>query len=244
MEELCFVIQPFDGGKFDKRYEDVYKPAITAAGLTTYRVDEDDLSQVPIDTIEQKIRASVICVADITSNNPNVWYEVGYAFASKKTVILVCSDERKENYPFDVRNRNILNYKTESASDYQEFREKLTKRISKLKSAGVIQAVDSVSKTADTSESLTCQETAFLGAILLNQDRLDEYIPAWRVKEQMKRDGLNEISFNICMRKLLVKKLIETSVVDDYNGNEYNGIIITQEGNEWILKNEDKFTVK
>ena len=25
MEDFCFVIQPFDGGKFDKRYDDVYK---------------------------------------------------------------------------------------------------------------------------------------------------------------------------------------------------------------------------
>lgn len=36
MEDFCFVIQPFDGGKFDKRYDDVYKPAIMAAGLDAY----------------------------------------------------------------------------------------------------------------------------------------------------------------------------------------------------------------
>jgi hypothetical protein len=28
---ICFVIQPFDAGKFDKRYQDVYAPAIVAA---------------------------------------------------------------------------------------------------------------------------------------------------------------------------------------------------------------------
>ena len=34
----CFVIQPFDsGGKFDKRYLDVFRPAILAAGLKPYR---------------------------------------------------------------------------------------------------------------------------------------------------------------------------------------------------------------
>lgn len=121
MEDFCFVIQPFDGEKFDKRFEDVYRPAIVAAGLNAYRVDADDFAQVLIDTIEEKIRAAAICMADITSNNPNVWYEVGYAYANSKTVILVCSDERTEDYPFDVRSRNILKYKTESASDYQEF---------------------------------------------------------------------------------------------------------------------------
>ena len=29
----CFVIQPFDNGKYDKRYEDTFKPAIEAAEL-------------------------------------------------------------------------------------------------------------------------------------------------------------------------------------------------------------------
>ena len=244
MENFCFMIQPFDGGRFDKRYEDIYKPAIIAAGLDAYRVDADDLAQVPIDTIEEKIRAATICVADITLNNPNVWYEVGYAYASNKIVVLVCSDERTEEYPFDVRSRNILNYKTESASDYQEFQQSLTKRINKLKTNSTVISVTSVNTEIDNFEGLTYQEITFLGAILSSQDSMDEYVSAWSVKEQMKRNGLNEISFNICMRKLLAKKFIETSVVNDYSGNEYNGILITQKGNEWILENEEKFCVE
>ena len=73
----------------------------------TYRVDNDDLVIVPIDTIEEKIKASTICVADITMNNPNVWYEVGFALASNKTTILICSDERTDDFPFDIRQRKI-----------------------------------------------------------------------------------------------------------------------------------------
>lgn len=244
MEDFCFVIQPFDGGKFDKRYDDVYKPAIVAAGLDAYRVDADDLAQVPIDMIEQKIQAATICMADITLNNPNVWYEVGYAYASNKTVVLVCSDERTEDYPFDVRSRNILSYKTESASDYQEFQEKLTKRINKLKSVNAVVPITPINKVVDNFEGLTYQEVTFLGAILSNQDRLDEYVSTWSVKEQMKRSGLNEISFNICMRKLLAKNFIEMTIVDVFNGNENSGVLITEEGNEWILKNEDKFSIE
>lgn len=244
MEDFCFVIQPFDGGKFDKRYDDVYKPAIMAAGLDAYRVDADDLAQVPIDMIEQKIQAATICMADITLNNPNVWYEVGYAYASNKTVVLVCSDERAEAYPFDVRSRNVLKYKTESESDYQEFREKLTRKISKLKSVSTVIPVTPVNKSVDNIEGLTYQEITFLGAILSSQESMDEYVSAWNVKEQMKRSGLNEIAFSICMRKLLAKNFIEASMVNDYNGNEYNGIIITQDGNEWVLKNEDKFSLE
>ena len=133
MDEFCFMIQPFDRGKFDKRYEDVFKAAIEETGLEAYRVDNDDLATVPIDMIEKKFKAATICIADITLDNPNVWYEVGYAMASNKTTILICSDERVGNYPFDIRQRNVLQYKTESKSDFDELRNKLSKRIMKLK---------------------------------------------------------------------------------------------------------------
>jgi hypothetical protein len=50
----CFVIQPFDeGGKFDKRYADVFEPAIRDAGLEPYRVDNDPSTTIPIDEIQE-----------------------------------------------------------------------------------------------------------------------------------------------------------------------------------------------
>lgn len=68
----CFVIQPFDKGQYDKRYKDLLEPAIREAGLTPYRVDEDPSVVIPIDDIENKIRESEICLADVTTNNPNI----------------------------------------------------------------------------------------------------------------------------------------------------------------------------
>ena len=71
----CFVIQPFDGSKYDKRFEDIYRPAIEAAGLEAYRTDGDPAVEVPIDAIEEGIRDAALCLADITPDNPNMWYE-------------------------------------------------------------------------------------------------------------------------------------------------------------------------
>lgn len=73
LEEYCFVIQPFDNGKFDKRYKDVFKPALGIAGVVAYRVDEDYSVNIPIDAIEERIRDSRLCLADITADNPNVF---------------------------------------------------------------------------------------------------------------------------------------------------------------------------
>lgn len=95
----CFVIQPFDKGPFDKRYEDVFAPAISAVGLEPYRVDRDPGASIPIEQIETGIRNSDVCLADITTDNPNVWFELGFAIASQKEVVLVCSEERKAGFP-------------------------------------------------------------------------------------------------------------------------------------------------
>jgi len=129
----CFVIQPFDSGRFDKRFDDVYFPAIKAAGLEPYRVDRDPAVEVPITSIEEGIRNAAICLADITTDNPNVWYELGYAFAAGRPVIMVCSEERTEKrYPFDIQHRTIIPYQTEAPHAFEDLRASITERIKAL----------------------------------------------------------------------------------------------------------------
>jgi hypothetical protein len=128
----CFVIQPFDnGGPYDKRYRDVYKRAIEKANLKAYRVDEQrDIKDI-YEEIEKNISISDICFADISTNNPNVWFEVGYAIALRKIIVFVCSKERKK-YPFDVNHRPILKYQTDSSGDFQKLRQEITKKLNSL----------------------------------------------------------------------------------------------------------------
>ena len=99
----CFVIQPFDKGPFEKRYDDVVVPAIKVAGLEPYRVDLDPSVSVPIDSIEAGIQSAELCLADISLDNPNVWFEVGYAIAAGKEVVFICSEDRTTKFPFDVQ---------------------------------------------------------------------------------------------------------------------------------------------
>ena len=42
----CFMIQPFDRDKFDKRYADTFEPAMSKAELEPYRVDRDPTSSI------------------------------------------------------------------------------------------------------------------------------------------------------------------------------------------------------
>ena len=107
-----FVIQPFDKDKFDKRYNDIFEPAIKAAGHEPYRVDRDPSVRIPIEQIEDGIKKSALCFAELTSDNPNVWYELGYAFAMDKDVVMIT--EERQKFPFDIQHRQIINYKTSS----------------------------------------------------------------------------------------------------------------------------------
>ena len=53
-----------------------------------YLLDRDPGVDVLIDAIEEAIRSA------ITTDNPNVWYELGFAFAAGRPVVMVCSQPK------------------------------------------------------------------------------------------------------------------------------------------------------
>lgn len=124
----CFVIQPFDGGNFDNRYEDVFAPAIKDAGFDPYRVDRDPAVSIPIEDIQSGIKQAAVCLADITLDNPNVWFELGYALSAGKSVVMVCGVERKK-FPFDVHHRSIIKYQTGSPRDFDALQSSIKERL-------------------------------------------------------------------------------------------------------------------
>ena len=124
----CFVIQPFDEEN-DRRYEEVYRPALEDAAVTPYRVDEDPSVAVPIESIEERIRESDICLADITTHNPNVWYELGFAVAVGRPVVMICDGAVFDKLPFDIQHRLVVKYSTASPSDFERLRREVTHRV-------------------------------------------------------------------------------------------------------------------
>jgi len=102
-------MQPFDRARYDSLYQQVFMPAIRDANLEPYRVDNDPGASIPIQTIEEEITKSMACFGEISEDNPNVWFELGYALAREKPLCLVCSDTRTK-FPFDVQHRKIITY--------------------------------------------------------------------------------------------------------------------------------------
>lgn len=240
----CFVIQPFDGGKFDKRYNDAFAPAIEDAGLVPYRVDQDPNVEVPIEAIERGIRESVMCLADITTNNPNVWYELGFAFASSKPVIIVCCDDRSnKGFPFDIQHRTVVRYSSESTSDFEKLKKEVTTRIEALLKKESIQELASSTPLSDIG-GLSQPELTVL-AVLAGESALpDSAGSVYSLKNDVERAGFTSIAFGLGWRRLLSKGLVESTEITNFDGETYDGARLTESGWRWIESNESMFSLK
>jgi len=190
----CFVIQPFDQGQFDKRFDDVFGPAISAAGLEPYRVDRDPRVTIPIDQIEVGIRNAEVCLAEITTDNPNVWFELGFAIASHREVVLVCATERKSRFPFDIQHRSILSYETQSSSDFESLKTAITERLIAImsKEKRIFQATQ-LSAVADV-EGLAQHEMVALVSIAESLDSPNDAVEVYTIRQSMEKAGFTRIA--------------------------------------------------
>ncbi len=63
-----------------------------------------------MESIWRTINEARIIIADITTRNPNVMYEIGIAHTIGKDVILLAQDLEQEKIPFDIHSRRIIPY--------------------------------------------------------------------------------------------------------------------------------------
>lgn len=198
----CFVIQPFDGGKFDKRYDDVFAPAITIAGLEPYRVDRDPGVTVPVEEIHRSITTAVACLSDITTDNPNVWFELGVAIASKRLVVIICSKERTR-FPFDVQHFSIIHYATDSSSDFDKLREDIALRLKTLLAKEQqLEGVASISSVAKV-QGLEAHEIAALVSVAQEVDAPGDGVAAYTVRQGMEAAGFTRLATTLALHSLI-----------------------------------------
>jgi hypothetical protein len=239
----CFVIQPFDGNVFDKRYQDVFEPAIIEAGLEPYRVDKDPGVSVPIDDIEAGIRDSELCFAEITTDNPNVWFELGYAIGRSKDVVLICSEERTSRFPFDVQHRSIIKYQTGAPQDFIALQNKITDRIRAIikKQAG-IERVSALTPVKDT-EGLSPHEVVALVTIAENEFITDA-VTAHKIQQDMNNAGFTDIAVSLALKSLGRKGMVMAVELDGEFNRTYTGFSLTSRGDNWLIENEHRLTLR
>jgi hypothetical protein len=242
--ETCFVIQPFDAGRYDKLYTDVYAPAIQAAGYTSYRVDQDPSVSVPIDSIEAGIKSAVVCLADITEDNPNVWYELGFAFAANRPVVMICAENRQgRKFPFDIQHRSIILYRPDSLSDFQKLKQTITTRMMAIVKRDEALQLMSDSEPVKPVAGLSSAEI-MLVALLAGGLTHNSTMSAWSIKQDAERVGLTGVGVNLAIRRLLAKEFIEEKIEhDEHNGEEYTVYRLLDRAWGWIEENEERIVI-
>lgn len=91
-------------------------------GLKCERVDEIQDDFIITDKIIDCIKKAGLIIVDLTGNRPNVYYELGYARALGKKIILVAREGEEPH--FDIATQNIIFYKNSTGLE-----QSLNKRI-------------------------------------------------------------------------------------------------------------------
>jgi hypothetical protein len=136
----CFVVMPFGaqieglGGAidFDEVYRELIQPSVRAAGMASVRCDEiEGPGSIHADMIESLYRSDVTIV-DVTSHNPNVFYELGVRHALRRSTTLLIQ-ARGVPTPFNIHGFKVIEY---DPSDLAATRSAITSSITAGTAAG------------------------------------------------------------------------------------------------------------
>lgn len=102
-----FVAMPFDPA-FDDRFHYGIQSAVHAAGYLCERADLTPFTGDVLTRVKDRIASSRMLIADLSTANPNVYLEVGFAWGVKVPTILVVDDPA--SLKFDVSGQRCLIY--------------------------------------------------------------------------------------------------------------------------------------
>ncbi len=117
-KDLCFVLMPF-GIKpnaagttvnFDAVYEKLIAPAISDAGMEPLRADEEMTGGIIHKPMFERLLLCDYAVADLTTANANVFYELGVRHAMRKWSTVSIFAKGGSQLPFDVALLRALPY--------------------------------------------------------------------------------------------------------------------------------------
>jgi len=134
----AFIIMPIGNPNLDVVCKDAILPALKSCGLDPKRVDKHNEGRLLKSEIVGFIESSDIIVADLTSERPNCYLEVGYAMGLDKfrNLILTAREDHNQDSPnykkggpkihFDLSGYDIL---FGEPNNLNEFKEELEKRV-------------------------------------------------------------------------------------------------------------------
>ena len=119
-----FVAMPF-AQEMDDTFHYGIQGAVRNAGYICERADLSTFTGDILDWVRRRIKTAELLVADLTTANPNVYLEVGYAWGCEVPTVLLAKSPA--DLKFDVRAQKCIIYKS-----IKDLEEKLTGELTKL----------------------------------------------------------------------------------------------------------------
>jgi len=124
-KDCCYVLMPYSQ-KWSRNVKHAIKGAVVSQNLS-FRIAEDELDRFVMKDVWKGICEARIIIADTSSANPNVAYEIGLADVLGKPIVLLAQDPSK--VPFDFLGTRLLVY---SLARLDKLQEDLAQRLSRL----------------------------------------------------------------------------------------------------------------
>ncbi len=243
----CLIIPSNDGGPLDKRYGDIIVPAVRNAGMEASRVDILN-GGLSMEDVEDEIRDSDVCIMDVSSENPTIWYQLGFAMACAKPIILLCSQDHWRQFPIDAWNQAILLYSSEASPNLDQLKLKITERLKSTESVELqersVSEEFSSSKNSLTVESLTEHELVCLLCVAQSINSPRDYVFFQKIKQDMIEYGYAPIAITLAITALLRKNLLMMDEVGDDFGNVESIYFVTENGLNWLQLNQNRFALR
>ena len=106
-KKRIFVAMPF-AAEFDDIYHYGIQGAVNACGYLCERADLSSFTGDVMEFVKERIATSHFVIADLTTANPNVYLEVGYAWGLDKKTVLLIKDTK--DLKFDTQGQRCLPY--------------------------------------------------------------------------------------------------------------------------------------
>ena len=113
-KKTCFIMMPisdvegYEKGHFSRIYDYLIKPACDTAGFQPVRADDTSKANFIVIDILKQILECDMAICDLSSRNPNVFYELGIRQACNKKTILI--KDFRTQMPFDIAGIRTINY--------------------------------------------------------------------------------------------------------------------------------------
>jgi nucleoside 2-deoxyribosyltransferase len=108
-----FVISPFDAE--GRQVQETVHRALEEAGLKVLQYDDGIGPGAELTLrILERIRQADLIVADVSRQNPNVFYEIGVADALRKPIILLFDLKSEHRLPSDLTGLQYIPYDVEN----------------------------------------------------------------------------------------------------------------------------------